>query len=72
MNELSWASRLYYFTNYKKVQFDWENTFTFTINKYLNTKLYLYPRFDDTIFDDDGKHTIQFKQWLSLGLNITL
>lgn len=71
LNELTWVSRMYYFTDYKRVQWDWENTFTFTINKYLNTKLYLYPRFDDTMYDDNGNHTLQFKQWLSLGFNVT-
>ena len=72
MKELLWTSRMYYFTNYKKVQFEWENTFKFTINKYRNAQLYLYPRFDDTEYDDNHKHTVQFKQWLSLGFGITL
>ena len=72
LNELTWGARMYYFTDYHRVQWEWENTFTFTINKYLNTKLYLYPRFDDTMFDDNGNHTLQFKQWLSLGFNISL
>ena len=71
MKELNWSSRLYYFTNYDKVQVEWENTFVFTINKYLNSTLYLYPRFDDTQYDDNHKHTIQLKQWLSLGFNIS-
>ncbi len=71
LNELNWSSRLYYFTNYNKVQVEWENTFVFTINKYLNSKLYLYPRFDDTQYDDNHKHTIQLQQWLSLGFNIS-
>ena len=69
LKELSWTSRLYYFTNYKKVQSEWENTFNFTINKYLSTIFFLYPRFDDTEKDSQGRHRVQFKQYLSLGFN---
>ncbi len=67
---VSWESRLYYFTNLKYVDFEWENTFTFTINKYLSAKLFLYPRFDDssTAYRGD-KGYLMFKQWLSLGLS---
>lgn len=72
MKELTWSSRLYYYTNYNKVQTEWENTFNFTINKYLSSKLYLYPRFDDTQKDSEGRRRIQFKQFLSLGFNMSL
>lgn len=72
LNELNWNARIYYYTNYNKVQAEWENTFNFTINKYLSSRLYLYPRFDDTRRDKKGKRRIQFKQYLSLGLNISL
>lgn len=68
--ELLWHGRFYYFTNYEKVQVEWENTFTFTINKYLNTKLFLYPRFDDSYKSSKSDAVIQFKEWLSLGLNL--
>lgn len=71
LKELSWNSRLYYFTNYNKVQVEWENTFNFTINKYLSSKLYLYPRFDDSYETDRSNAVIQFKEWLSLGLNFS-
>ena len=70
--ELSWSARMYYFTNYQKVQFEWENTFNFTINKFLSSKLYIYPRFDDKIYDKDHEHTIQLKEWISLGFNYSL
>lgn len=70
LNELAWESRLYYFTNYEKVQVEWENTFVFTINKYLSSKLYLYPRFDDSYYTDRSNAVIQFKEYLSLGLDV--
>ena len=69
LDEMKWTGRLYYFTSYEKVQVEWENTFTFTINKYLTTNLYLYPRFDDTESDDEGRHRLQFKEYLSFGLS---
>lgn len=71
LKELSWSSRMYYFTNYEKIQVEWENTFNFTINKYLSSKLYLYPRFDDSYTNNNSDAVIQFKEYLSLGLNIT-
>ncbi len=67
---VEWESRLYYFTNLSYVDFEWENTFTFTINKYLSTKLFLYPRFDDSSEAYRGDHGyFMFKEWLSLGLS---
>lgn len=71
LTELSWNSRLYYFTNYEKIQVEWENTFNFTINKYLSSKLYVYPRFDDSYITNKSNAVIQFKEWLSLGLNFS-
>jgi hypothetical protein len=71
LKELSWNSRMYYFTNYEKIQVEWENTFTFTINKYLSSQFYVYPRFDDSYVTDKSNAVIQFKEWLSLGLNLT-
>lgn len=69
LNELKWSARMYYFTNYNKVQFEWENTFNFTINKYLSTTFFVYPRFDDTEYDKQRNHRIQLKEYLSLGFN---
>ncbi|MDD4759664.1 MAG: DUF3078 domain-containing protein [Bacteroidaceae bacterium] len=67
--ELNWNGRLYYFTNYQKVQVEWENTFSFAINKYLSTNLYFYPRFDDSQFDSNHNHRMQLKQNLSIGFS---
>lgn len=72
LKELNWNSRFYYYTNYDMVLVEWENTFTFAINKYLSSRLYVYPRFDDTHLDKEGKRRIQLKQYLSLGFNISL
>ncbi len=67
---ITWQGRIYYFTDYSKVQVEWENTFNLTINKYLSTRLFLYPRFDDSRTRKEGESYIQFNELLSLGLNV--
>ncbi len=69
-NNISWDSRIYYYTNYEKAQLEWENTFNLRLNKYLTTKLFLYPRFDDSVQREPGKSLLQFKEFLSFGLDI--
>ena len=69
MKELTWTSRLYCFTNYKSFVAEWEHTFNFTINKFLSSKLYLYPRFDDVYHSQKSHARIQFKEYLSMGVN---
>lgn len=67
---IQWSGRVYYFTDYKRVQMEWENTFNLTINKYLSTKLFVYPRFDDGVSKKSDSY-FQFNEWLSLGLNLS-
>lgn len=66
---ISWAGRFYFFSDYSKAQIEWENTFNFTINKYLSTRLFLYPRFDDAVARKEDMSYFQFNELLSLGLN---
>lgn len=63
-NDVSWTSRLYYFTSYKNIQAEFENTFNFTVSRRFSCMLYLYPRFDDSLDDK-----IQMKEMLSFGFN---
>ena len=48
--DISWHSRLYWFSNFKLTRIENEHTINFSINKYLSSKLYLYPRYEDTKF----------------------
>lgn len=64
---LRWRLNWTYYTNYKMVQTECENTIDFSINKYLATTLVIIPRFDDTRLDSRGRRRIQLKETLSFG-----
>jgi len=76
MKNVSWTSRFYVFGNIfdnkqdMYVNVEWENTFDFTINKYLSAKFFFYPKFDNSSDKyKKGRHYFMLKEWLSLGLN---
>ena len=67
---ITWESKLDYFTTYKKVTINWENTFTFKVNRYLSTNIFLHPRFDDgVVLADNNKSYFQIKEMLTFGLS---
>ena len=65
---ITWNSRLYVFTNYKYVQGDFENTFDFTITKYLTTKIFVHLRYDKSHTWNKSWKYWQLKEILSFGL----
>ena len=65
---VSWKSRLYAFTSYKRAEIEWENTFTLRVSKYISANLFLFPRFDDTGKKDDDLGYFQFKEYSSIGV----
>ncbi len=71
--DVKWDARIYWFSNLESTDVEWENTFTFTINRFLNSKLFLYPRIDDSsenYRNEDKKFPyLMFKEWFSLGVN---
>jgi hypothetical protein len=69
--QVTFTSRLKYFTNYKKVILETENELNLPINRYFSTRLYLYGRFDDSkgIKKDPDLNYIQLNELLSFGFN---
>ncbi len=62
-------TRFYYFTSYKKVEAEWENTINFVLNRHLSTKLFIHARYDDGAARVEDKSYFQLKELLSFGLN---
>jgi len=71
--EIQIDSKLTFFTNYDKVEIDWEIVGNFTVNRFLSTRLALNPRYDNTVIMAAGeKAKIQFKELLTFGLSYRL
>lgn len=68
-----YKSRLFFFTDYKTLQGDWENTISFNINKYLSTMLFVHLRYDSSTPQMEGTrwHRWQLREILSFGFNYT-
>lgn len=69
--QISWDSKIYWFSDLHYNKFEWQNTINFTVTKLISARLYLFPRFDDSLRkngDDEGKFTM-FKEYLSVGFN---
>lgn len=71
-DNISWATRLYWYTTYERTEAEWENTFSFQFNRYLATKIYLYPRFDDGSSKDDKMGYWMFKEFVSIGFSYSM
>ena len=67
--DVKWKTRLYAYTTYKRMLMEWENTFTFVVNKYISSNLFLYPRFDDGAARDNKLGYWQLKEYISLGFS---
>ena len=67
MESLTWKTRLYGYSTYKRTELEWENTFTFRFNRYISSRVFIYPRFDDGVSRDDHYAFWQFKEFASIG-----
>ncbi|MHB9055926.1 MAG: DUF3078 domain-containing protein [Paludibacteraceae bacterium] len=62
-------SKLTFYTDYKKVEIDWEIVNNFVINRFLSTRISINPRYDNTIILKEGEKTkVQLKELMSFGL----
>lgn len=64
---VSWTTRLYGYTSYKRALVEWENNFTLKISKYISANLNVYPRFDDSTKRDEDLGYFQFQEFSSIG-----
>lgn len=71
--EITLDSKLNFYTNYSKVEIDWEITGNFQVNRFLSTRIILNPRYDNTvILAGNDKADLQFKELLTFGLSYKL
>ena len=72
MDALTWKTRLYGYTTYKRAELEWENTFNLQFNKYIGAQLFIYPRFDDGVTRDGHHGYWQLKEFASIGFRLAL
>ncbi|MBQ5705784.1 MAG: DUF3078 domain-containing protein, partial [Bacteroidaceae bacterium] len=73
LKNFTWKTRFYYYTTYARVEHDWENTFSFSFNKYISAEMFIHSRFDDkarSLRSDDYGYW-QLYQNMMLGLTYT-
>lgn len=68
-HNISFASRLFAFSDYSYFQGDWENTFAFNINRFLSTQINVNLRYDTSVPSDVDWHRLQLKEILSFGFS---
>ena len=68
-DNVTWKSRFYAFTSFKRAEIEWENTFQLRVSKYITANIFLYPRFDDANTRDDDLGYWQFREYTSLGFS---
>lgn len=70
IDNITLNSRLFFFTDYKGLTADWENTLAMDITKYLATQIYVHARYDTGTPEcaNPDWHKLQLKEILSFGV----
>lgn len=68
---ISWNTRVSWFSDLGYTSFEWENTIRFQLSKYINAQFYFYPRYADNSTRNKNKNGryFMFKETLSMGMN---
>lgn len=67
---VTWQSRANYFTSYKRIEVEFENTLTLAISRFFSTRIYMNLRFDDGITKkEDFNSYLQVNELISFGFN---
>lgn len=69
-DNISYSTRLFFFTDYSDIEADWENTLALAINKYLLTQIFVHARYDTATpaVENARWHKLQLKEILSFGV----
>lgn len=69
--EITFSSRFKLFTNYEKTIIESENEINILLNRFFSTRLYFYPRFDDSqgVIKDSKLGYFQIIELFSFGFN---
>lgn len=67
-----WKSRIFCFTNYDYFQTDWQNQFSFTINRFLTANLNVDMRYDSSVRGVTAWKQLQLREQISLGFSYTI
>ena len=68
---ISYKTRLFVFTNYDYFLGDWQNTFSFDINKFLSTQVFVNLRYDGSTENYGKWKKFMIREILSFGLSYT-
>ncbi|MBR1630367.1 MAG: DUF3078 domain-containing protein [Paludibacteraceae bacterium] len=72
LHELQVDTRLYLYTNYQAIEFELEVVGNFIINRFMSTRVSIYPRFDNTTNRTSQERArLQFKELISIGFSHT-
>ena len=71
IDNITFNSRLFFFTDYSRLEADWENTLAMDINKYLTTQIYVHARYDTQTSPVENAEwrKLQLKEILSFGVS---
>jgi hypothetical protein len=68
--DVTWKSRLKYFTSYSRVIGEFENSLDLAVSRFFSTLLYLHLRYDDGVTKADATSSyLQWSQLISFGFN---
>lgn len=69
----TYTTKLFFFTDYKLLQGDWENTLNFQFSKLFSTQIYAHLRYDSSADSkvDKGWKKLMLKEILSVGISYT-
>lgn len=70
--QVSWKSRVFFFTNYKIFQYDWQNQFSFQFNRWLSANLNVDARYDSSMHQTTSWNKFQLYELFSLGFSYTI